>query len=117
LTEIRSSCEDACVFRFPLTFWIMVGGMALADEDAVAKYRDFLPTELLALPEEERSSTVPMMFTCAANLAVSPAGELVMQASLNSLMYGSVADLYAAKRAFQAGQGEEATGALTNWPD
>ncbi|MCD1620637.1 hypothetical protein ACFSDD_07295 [Salipiger marinus] len=86
-----------------------------ADDDAAAKYRNYLPDQLLALPEDERSSSVPMMFSGAANLATSPAGDLVMQANLNTLMYDGFADYDGAKRAFQADLGEEATGKLTVW--
>lgn len=103
------------MFRIASICLILLAGVARADEDSVAKYRDFLPAQLLALPEDERQSAVPMMFTGAANLAVSPAGELVMQANLNSLMYDGFADFDGAKRAFQADLGEEATGTLTVW--
>ena len=89
--------------------------IALADEAAVAKYSDFLPEQLLILSEEERQTSVPMMFSGAANLATSPAGDLVMQANLNSLMYDGFADYEGAKRAFQADLGEEPTGFLTVW--
>lgn len=103
------------MYRIASICLILLAGFARADEDAVAKYRDFLPAQLLALPEDERQSAVPMMFTGAANLAVSPAGDVVMQANLNSLMYDGLADFDGAKRAFQADLGEEATGTLTVW--
>ena len=60
-------------------------------------------------------SSVPMMFSGAANLATSPAGDLIMQANLNSLMYDGFADYEGAKRAFQSDLGEEPTGELTVW--
>lgn len=94
---------------------ILLTSVARADEDAVAKYRDYLPAQLLALSEEERHSSVPMMFSGAANLATSPAGDLIMQANLNSLMYDGFADYEGAKRAFQSDLGEEPTGELTVW--
>jgi hypothetical protein len=94
---------------------IFFASVAQADEDAVAKYSDYLPEQLLALSEDERRSSVPMMFSGAANLATSPAGDLVMQANLNSLMYGGFADYDVARRAFQSDLGEEPTGALTVW--
>jgi hypothetical protein len=100
------------VFSICLVF---LADVACADEDAVAKYRDFLPAQLLALPEDERESAVPMMFTGAANLAVSPAGNLIMQANLNSLMYNGLADFESAQRAFQADLGELPSGTLTVW--
>lgn len=103
------------MFRIALICLIILAGVARSDEDAIAKYRDFLPEELLALSEEERQSLVPMMFSGAANLAVSPAGDLVLQANLNSLMYDGLADFESAKRAFQADLGEQPSGALTVW--
>lgn len=93
----------------------LLASIAHADADAVAKYRDYLPKQLLALSEDERRSSVPMMFSSAANLATSPAGDLIMQANLNSLMYDGFADFDGAKRAFQADLGEEPTGTLTVW--
>ena len=52
-------------------------GSARADENALVMYRDYLPEQLLALPEAERQSAVPMIYSGAANLAVSPAGGLL----------------------------------------
>lgn len=103
------------MFRIASIFLILLVSVAHADEDAVAKYRDYLPEQLLALSEDEQQSSVPMMFSGAANLATSPAGDLVMQANLNSLMYDGFADYDGAKRAFQEDLGEEPTGALTVW--
>ncbi|WP_417425944.1 hypothetical protein [Hoeflea sp.] len=94
---------------------ILLTSIANADEDAVAKYRNYLPEQLLALSEEERRSSVPMMFSGAANLATSPHGEFIMQANLNSLMYDGFADYESAKRAFQTDLNEEPTGTLTVW--
>lgn len=103
------------MFRIATICLILLVSVAHADEDAVAKYRDYLPAQLLALSEEERHSSVPMMFSGAANLATSPAGDLIMQANLNSLMYDGFADYEGAKRAFQSDLGEEPTGELTVW--
>lgn len=103
------------MFRIVSIFLILLVSVAHADEDAVAKYRDYLPEQLLALSEDERQSSVPMMFSGAANLATAPAGDLIMQANLNSLMYDGFADYDGAKRAFQEDLGEEPTGALTVW--
>jgi len=103
------------MLRLATVCLILSVGIARADEDAVAKYRDYLPKQLLALSEDERQSSVPMMFSGAANLATSPAGDLIMQANLNSLMYDGFADYDGAKRAFQEDLGEEPTGALTVW--
>ncbi|MGR3461339.1 MAG: hypothetical protein ACU0AX_03695 [Roseovarius sp.] len=103
------------MFWFIIVFSILFAGVGRADEDAVAKYRDYLPEQLLALSDEIRRSSVPMMLSAAASLAKSPAGDLVMQANLNALMYDGLADYDGAKRAFQADLGEEPTGTLTVW--
>lgn len=103
------------MFRTASICLIILAGVARADEDAIAKYRDYLPGQLLSLSEDERHSSVPMMFTGAANLATSHVGDLVMQANLNSLMYDGLADYENAKRAFQSDLGEEPTGNLTVW--
>lgn len=59
---------------------------ARADEVSMLKYRDFLPQQILNLPENIRSSEVPRAYTGAANLALSPAADLIMQTNLNELM-------------------------------
>ena len=103
------------MFRLIIIFSILFAGVGCADEDAVAKYRGYLPEQLLALSKDERRSSVPMMFIGAANLAASPAGDLVMQSNLNLLMYDGFADYDGAKRSFQADLGEKPTGTLTVW--
>jgi hypothetical protein len=103
------------VFACVAALSLVAAGPCLADEDAVPQYRDYLPGQLLALSEEERQSSVPMMYSGAANLAASPAGDLAMQANLNLLMYDGFADYEGAKRAFQVDLGEKPTGALTVW--
>ncbi|MCP8894322.1 hypothetical protein KYK29_05220 [Shinella daejeonensis] len=94
-------------------FALVCCGYSYAAEDAVARYRDYLPRQIVDMPESDRSSSVPMMYIGAANLAVSEAGDVVMQANLNALMYNGLADYEAAKKAFQEDLGEKATGELT----
>lgn len=95
---------------FLLSFvWV---GSAAAQDDAVAEFKDYLPQEIASFSDEERDQ-VPMMFLWASNLAVSPAGDLVLQSHLNSLMYEGLSDFEAAKKAFQTDLGEAATGDLT----
>lgn len=98
-----------------LCFVFGLCGSAQAEEDAVAQYKDYLPHEISEMSEEERWSSVPTMFIGAANLATSEAGDLIIQANLNTLMYNGVADYEDAKGAFQADLGEEPTGELTVW--
>ena len=87
----------------------------MADEDSIARFKDYLPQQILEMPKEERSRSVPMMFVGAANLAASEAGDIILQANLNVLMYEGLADYEGAKRIFQADLGEEPTGELTVW--
>ncbi|MFG6661446.1 hypothetical protein [Sulfitobacter sp. 915] len=103
------------MIRTILICFLVFAGCAYADSDAVEKYRNYLPEQLLALPEDERSSSVPMMYSSAANLAASPAGDFITQARLNSLMYNGFSEFEGAKRDFQVDLGEEPTGNLTVW--
>lgn len=89
--------------------------MAHADDEAIAKFKNYLPSDILKLSKDERSKSVPMMYTGAANLAVSKGGDLIIQAQLNTLMYNGLSDYEAAKKAFQTDLGEDATGDLTVW--
>ena len=104
------------MFRiFALCCALFVSGYASADKDSVALFKDYLPQQILEMSEEKRSQSVPIMFIGAAILATSEAGGLILQAQLNTLMYDGLADYGGAKRAFQAGLGEEPTGELTVW--
>ncbi|KZL23384.1 hypothetical protein [Pseudovibrio sp. WM33] len=82
---------------------------------SVAKYRDYLPRQILALSNDERKSSVPIVFNWAANLMASPAGDLNLKYSLNTLMYNGLADYEGAKRRFQFDLAEKPTGELTVW--
>ncbi|MBB6507245.1 hypothetical protein F4695_000564 [Rhizobium soli] len=102
----------------PAAFFIgmlISAGIGRADDEAVARYRNYLPEQILAIPEVQQKNSVPMMYIGAATAAVSPAGNLITQASLNSLMYNGMSDFEGAKKEFQRDLGEEATGKLTVW--
>ena len=86
---------------------------AHADDDAMKRFKDFLPSQIARMSEEERKQTVPIAYSTAANLALADVGNLVFQAQLNSLMYDGLANFDAAKRAFQSDLGETPTGDLT----
>ena len=92
---------------------ILTPHISAAEEDAVAKFYSFLPDQILSMTDEERSSSVPMMYIGAANLAAAPYGDLVIQSNLNVLMYHGLADYAAATKAFQIDLGDEPTGELT----
>ncbi|TPN46364.1 hypothetical protein [Mesorhizobium sp. B1-1-7] len=104
------------MFRFTAFFFVLVWcGSAQAADDAVAQFKNYLPSDILKLSKEEISKSVPMMYTGAANLATSKGGDLVIQAQLNTLMYDGLANYENAKKAFQADLGEKSTGELTVW--
>lgn len=91
------------------------GSAASAQEDAVEKFRDYLPEQIMAMSEEERRSSVPMLYVYVAETATSPTGDLALQVYLNRLMYTGIGDFDPAKKAFQKDLGEEPTGDLTVW--
>ena len=104
------------MFRiFALCCTLIVSGYAAADKESVALFKDYLPHQILEMPEEERSQSVPIMFIGAASLGTSKAGAVILQAQLNTLMYEGLADYAGAKKAFQVDLGEEPTGELTVW--
>ena len=50
---------------------------AVAEEDAVSKYRNYLPEQIAAMSDEERSSSVPMMYSMAASNGLSDGANLL----------------------------------------
>lgn len=89
--------------------------VAIADDDAVKKYRDYTPQQLADLPEKERSSSVPMMYSFAARNGLSKGADLLFAMQLNTLMYAGVSDYEGAVKSFQKDLGDKATGVLTVW--
>jgi hypothetical protein len=81
---------------------------AHADDDAMEKYRDWLPSQILSMPEEQRRSEIPIAYVMSAKTE-----DLAIQSYLNTLMYSGLADFDGAKRRFQADLGEPQTGNLT----
>lgn len=79
-----------------------------ADDANMLRYRDWLPSEILELPEEQRRSDVPIAYISSARTA-----DLALQSYLNMLMYNGLADFEGAKRRFQSDLGEPQTGVLT----
>lgn len=86
-----------------------------ADDDGMKKYRNFLPEQILALPEKTRQSEVPIAYDFAANNARAEWAKQVVAGMLNALMYNGIGDYDGAIRAFQKDLGEEPTGKLTVW--
>lgn len=99
--------------RFFVSVWVCICGIANAQEDAVGKYRNYTPQEISELPDEERRSSVPMMYTLAAQTALSQDSELYFAMQLNRLMYPAVAAYDASVELFQRDLGDAPTGILT----
>lgn len=98
-----------------LCLGFLVAALALADEKAVHKYRNFTPEQIRDLPEKARRSEVPMMYTFAAQRALSPGSTLLFAMELNRLMYPGIHNYTAAVKAFQTDLGDKPTGILTVW--
>lgn len=94
-------------------FAILVSTTVKADDAAMQKYRNWLPSQVRAMPDKLRDAEMPMTYIMAANTALSPLGDLALQSNLNTLMYNGVADFDGAKRRFQSDLGEQPTGNLT----
>lgn len=87
---------------------ILMPSASHADDASMAKYRDWLPGQILEMPEKQRRSEVPIAYIMSARTA-----DLAIQSFLNTLMYNGIADFEGAKRRFQGDLGEPQTGALT----
>lgn len=99
-----------------LFFMLMVGTTTIyADEAAVKKYRNYSPAQIAEMPDKQRSSEVPMMYTMAAQRGLSQGSELLFAMELNQLMYPGLHDYDAAVKAFQVDLGDRPTGKLTVW--
>lgn len=92
---------------------ILFSSSANADDAAMEKYRNWLPSQIRSMPDKQRDSEVPMTYIMAANAAASPLGDLSIQSSLNTLMYNGLGDFDGAKRRFQTDLSEQPTGNLT----
>ena len=94
---------------------LLTATLAVADDKAVQKYRNYTPQQIKNLPEKVRSSEVPMMYTFAAQRGLSVGSDLLFGMELNRLMYSGIHDYKAAVKAFQTDIGDEPTGILTVW--
>lgn len=98
-----------------ILFILLLPTALFADEDGVKKYKNYTPEQIKELPNEVRSSTVPMMYTMAAQKGLSEGIELIFGMELNSLMYPGIHDYKEAIKAFQSDLGDKPTGVLTVW--
>lgn len=96
-------------------FFLIISSAIFADEEALKKYKDYTPEQIKELPEKERSSSLPMMFTFAARRGLSPDSKLLFGMELNTLMYPGLHDYENAIKAFQKDLGDKPTGILTVW--
>lgn len=102
-------------------FSLALAGLALilgtdpvaADDAAIKRYRNYLPAQILALPESVRQKEIPIAYLQAANGADSELGRLVFAGMLNTLMYKGMSEYDASVRAFQKDLGDQPSGKLT----
>jgi len=102
-------------FALAIIAAILISSEARADDTAMQKYRNWLPSQISSMPQKQREAEVPMTYVMAANTALSPLGDLSIQSYLNTLMYNGIGDFDGAKRRFQSDLGEQPTGNLTVW--
>jgi hypothetical protein len=88
---------------------------AWADEAQLKKYKDYTPEQIRSLSEKERESSVPMLYTMAAQRGLAIDAKLAFTADLNTLMYPAISDYEGSIKAFQKDMGEKPTGVLTVW--
>lgn len=94
---------------------MVVTNIIHADESAAKKYRNYSPAQIAEMPDKQRSSEVPMMYTMAAQRGLSQGSELLFAMELNQLMYPGLHNYDAAVKAFQVDLGDRPTGKLTVW--
>lgn len=97
-----------------IAIWLIPFGV-LADKDAAEKYRNYTPQQLAALPEKERSSSIPMIYSFAVKNGLSKGADLLFAMQLNTLIYPGINDYENAVKSFQKDLGDKATGVLTVW--
>jgi hypothetical protein len=94
---------------------LLLSTLAFADSTSVQKYRNYTPQQINDLPEIERNSQVPTMYTMAARHGLSVGAEILFGMELNGLMYPGLHDYNRAVKSFQADLGDIPTGTLTVW--
>lgn len=93
---------------------LLACSVALGQEQSgMEKYRDYTPQQIAEMPEELRSSEVPMTYIFAAQNGMSLGSETLFAMQLNTLMYSGVHDYPSAVKQFQRDLGDGPTGILT----
>jgi hypothetical protein len=107
---------NVCIAIFGIS---AADGMAQTDQQktnaAVERYRNYLPEQIKAMPDAERSANVPLMYIFAAQKGLAVDAELAIAMDLNSLMYAGIGNYKQAIKDFQADAGEKPDGKLTVW--
>lgn len=85
----------------------------VAAESGMTKFRNFTPAQIERMPQEQRSSEVPIAYIWAAQKGLSLGKELIFSRELNLLMYGGVGDYKKAVKDFQKDLNDPPTGELT----
>lgn len=102
------------IFSF-IWFALAYVATAKADENAMAKFRNYTPQQVKEMPEKMRSKELPMAYIFAAQSGLAVDSELLFGMQLNKLMYSGVHDYKSAVLAFQKDIGDAPTGMLTVW--
>ncbi|MCB9990856.1 MAG: hypothetical protein H6867_05705 [Rhodospirillales bacterium] len=104
--------KTVLLFALFIMHW---SSFAFADDEGVKKYRDYTPQQLAELPQDVRSSDVPMMYLFAMQNGIGEGSELLFGMWLNRLMYPGIHNYDTAVKAFQKDLGDEPTGIFTVW--
>lgn len=89
--------------------------LAVADDAAVKKFRNFTPDQVKNLPKKVLDSELPVMYSIAAGRGLAKGIETVFAMELNSLMYPGIGNYELAVKQFQKDLGDPDTGVLTVW--
>lgn len=103
----------AAVLAFIAAFGTMTA--AWADEAEIKKYKHYTPEQIRDLSEKELNSSVPMLYTMAAQRGLAMNAKLFFTVDLNMLMYPAISDYEGSIKAFQKDMGDKPTGFLTVW--
>ena len=72
---------------------LFVGALAVGQEESpIEKYRNYTPKQIADMPQELRSSELPMIYIFAAQNGLSYRSETLFAMHLNMLMYPGVHD-------------------------
>lgn len=102
----------AAIFALIAAFGAMP---AWADDAQIKKYKDYTPEQIRGLSKGELESSVPMLYSKAAQRGLAMDAKLAFTADLNTLMYPAISDYDGSIKAFQKDIGDKPNGVLTVW--